>query len=478
MTRIINVILRYRYLALVLKIMTLAIFAILLWSGMGATSSDSSFLVELRNTNLGNLVVWSLWWPAIVVGAIVLGRVWCMVCPMELITSLCAKIGLKRRPNKFVGSGWIISIFYMIVLLVGIQAFAIHRNPSYMSLYLIAIALVSVVIGLVYKKNTFCKSVCPIGLLLGLYSKLSIFGLRTKEPSTCASCKDKSCIDKRYTYNTITKSCGVGIYPAKNSSNSSCILCGGCVRSCAKYQTKSPSALRPNPTYKRVVFGSELLSGKAIRWSEVAFLVILSGFVISEVWTEWEVTKQILNNISAVFTTPLNIGATHINRVAHGVVIFMILPLVFWSLPYTVAKILGSKLKIKEYLTHYSLSFIPIVAAAHFTKAILKSSSRLGYYKYLPNDIGGMETAQKIIDHKIVIAKLPLEANIAISIVTITAIVAGIWLSTRVIYNLNTTLFTQRANRALYLIPLMYGSIFFVMMLLWRGVSLCMCFML
>lgn len=38
-----------------------------------AYSTDAAFLKEFRNTNLGNLIVWSYWWPAIVIGAIFWG---------------------------------------------------------------------------------------------------------------------------------------------------------------------------------------------------------------------------------------------------------------------------------------------------------------------------------------------------------------------------------------------------------------------
>ncbi len=468
MRTIVNNILKRGYLSIGLKLMSLIAFGVLLWSGFSASSPDSDFLIQLRNTNLGNLVVWSLWWPMIIIAAILFGRVWCMVCPMELITTLCAKVGLRRKPSKFLASGWVITIFYFTVLLLGIQAFAIHRDPTYMAIYMLSIALLSVIVGLIFEKNTFCRYACPIGLLLGLYSKLSIFGLRVKRSDRCATCKDKSCIDKKYRYRVASKSCGVGLYPAKIESNSNCILCGGCVRSCSNYQAKSPSTQRPNPTYKRTPFASGIFTQKALSWAEVAFLIMLSGFVISEVWTEWGVTKEILNSISAVIIEPLAIEIGQINKVIHGVVIFILLPLLFWFLPFLVAKLAGSTLKIADYLKHYSLSFIPIVAAAHFTKAMLKSTSRFDYYKHLASDINGIDTAQQIIDGQIVIAKLPTEVNALISVVTIAAITLSIWLSFRVISKLNRDLFTHRANNTLHLIPLLYGAIFLVMMVIWR----------
>ncbi len=464
----INKILKTNGASIALKFGSLFAFAFLLWSGFSATSTNSDFLLQLRNTNLGNLVIWSLWWPLIIISAIFFGRLWCMVCPMELVTTLFAKIGLKRKPSRFLKSGWAITIFYILVLIIGIQAFAIHRNPTYMAIYMLTIAITSIIIGIIYEKNSFCRYVCPIGLLLGLYSKLALFGLRVKSTTSCASCKDKSCIDKRYTYNLNSKSCGIGLYPAKIDSSSNCILCGGCVRSCGKYQEKSILKERPNPKYKRVPAATELFSGKGGTWAEAAFLVVLSGFVISEIWTEWGTSKAILNSISAFFIEIFGFANGQLNKIIHGIVIFILLPILIWTLPYLFSKVAGSTLKLKEYLIYYSFSFIPIIASAHFTKAILKFTSRLGYYKYLVSDINGMETAQEILNNNIIITKLPAEVNTIVTIAAITAILIGIWLSFKVIGRLNRDRFREKANLFLFSIPIIYGAIFLVMIILWR----------
>jgi len=138
-----------------LKYVSLVAYLILIVTGLMAYSTDAVFLKELRNTNLGNLIVWSYWWPAIVIGAIFFGRVWCMVCPVELITTFFSRIGLKRKRPAWLMSGWAITVFYIIILFVGIQGFAIHRNPFFMAIYLLTIVGVSIVIGSIYEKNTF-----------------------------------------------------------------------------------------------------------------------------------------------------------------------------------------------------------------------------------------------------------------------------------------------------------------------------------
>lgn len=52
----------------------LIVFGQLVAGGIGVTTDDPDFAKWLRNTNVANLVVWSYWWPVIIIVAIVLGR--------------------------------------------------------------------------------------------------------------------------------------------------------------------------------------------------------------------------------------------------------------------------------------------------------------------------------------------------------------------------------------------------------------------
>lgn len=277
----------------VFRIFTLLLFIALIILGFSAHSEDGSFLKQLRNTNLGGLLVWSYWWPLIVIAAIFFGRIWCTICPAELLTSLSAKIGFKNKRPKWLLSGWGITIFFIVILFIGIRGFAIHRDPTFMAWYLISIIGVSVIVGLIYEKNTFCRYVCPVGHLLGLYSRLSFFGWRVRNPDLCKGCKDKSCINKDHTYNLINKSCGVDLYPAQIDDNTACILCGGCLNTCEKYNPNEVKG-RPNPGFKYIGFAKDLYKIKPLLISEFFFLFVVSGFVIYEILSEWILTKKIL----------------------------------------------------------------------------------------------------------------------------------------------------------------------------------------
>lgn len=402
----VNKLLSKPYFTVTLKVISLFAFIVLVTTGLLAYSTDAEFLKQLRNTNFGNLIVWSYWWPLIIAGAVLFGRVWCMVCPVELLTSTAAKFGFKRKRPSWLKSGWAISVFYAIILFGGIQGLAIHRNPYYMAWYLLTIILVAIIIGLIYEKNTFCRYVCPVGFLLGIYAKIAPVGWRVKSKSICESCKDKSCIQAKYRYDEDAKSCGVDLYPADIADNSTCIMCTGCMKTCAKYQSKSPNAERPNPGLRYIGFAKDLLSSKAFSWAEMAFVLIVSGFVISEIWTEWKATSQLLDNISSFLLAPIGLTKGAVGKILHGIIIFALLPMVLWTIPYLAAKVFGSSLKLKEYLLNYSLAFVPIMAAAHIVKSILKSVSRIPYFEYLFSDLTGVDTAGKIVSGEITLAKL------------------------------------------------------------------------
>ena len=68
-----NSLFRSWYFPLVLQLLTLAGFVLLIVDGWAANTDDMAFAAMLRNTNLANLMVWSYWWPLIILSAILSG---------------------------------------------------------------------------------------------------------------------------------------------------------------------------------------------------------------------------------------------------------------------------------------------------------------------------------------------------------------------------------------------------------------------
>jgi len=73
--------------------------------GVGLDKNPDELLL-FRKTHLTTLMVWGLWWPGLIALTLVFGRVWCTICPMELVNrvgdAIARKVGWPRiRMGRF-----------------------------------------------------------------------------------------------------------------------------------------------------------------------------------------------------------------------------------------------------------------------------------------------------------------------------------------------------------------------------------------
>jgi hypothetical protein len=386
-----------------------------------------------------------------------------MVCPIELVTSFFAKIGFKKERPKWVKSGWAITIFYIIILFIGINGFAIHRNPFAMAMYLLSITLISAFAGIIFKKNTFCRYICPVGHLLGLYSRFSFLGWRVKDKDTCKTCKDLSCISNEHLYKHNAKSCGVDLYPANIEDNSKCILCGGCRKTCDKYQSvENPN--RPNPGFEKIKLSNRIFNITSLSLAESFFVLIVSGFIIYEIFVEWKISKSFIMYLPNLVGEELNISNPFLFGIQKCILLYFLLPLLIWFIPFVVNK-RKSGLSFTDYMKNAAIIFIPIMAAAHICKAILKMISRIPYFEYTFSDFSGLTNTQLFLNNQIELFSIPSFINIGVSVLNFVVIATGIFVSFLVA---RKSIKINKLKNNLYLIPIIYGSIFLVMLIWWQ----------
>jgi polyferredoxin len=382
---------------LIPQVLVLAFFGYLVCSGLGVSTDDPDFAKILRNTNLSNLIVWSYWFPLIVIGAVLLGRHWCTICPIELVTSLAGRIGRRRKAGRFLKSGWAITTFYSVILVLGVQTFAIHRIPQRMAVYMLVLLGVAVLSGLIWERRTFCSHICPVGHLLGLYSLLSSAEWRVGNPQTCSECKTKDCIAKSRLYNLTVRSCTSDLYPAKIKDNRRCILCSQCYSSCP-YDNPGLRLRRPL---------KDLFSDLRLSAAEIAFIILVSGFVVYEILSEWSTTKAMLVAMPNAISSYWGITGVWTGTVK-AVVLFMILPVVFFAVFAGIRRLAGDQ-SIRRSLESMSIAILPIMGSMHVLKAILKMTSRIPYWPQALADRRGIHAAQALANGSAQLNKAILE---------------------------------------------------------------------
>jgi len=370
------------------QLVMLTVLVLLVAGGLGVTTDDPDFTDWLRNTNLSNLIVWSYWWPVIIIAAVFLGRLWCTVCPVELVTYWAGRIGLRQPVPGVLKSGWVVTIFYTLIWIVGVHTLAVNRIPHQMALYLLLLMIVAIDVSLIFQKRAFCSSVCPVGHLLGLYALISPFEWRADDLSICKSCKTKDCFVKKNHYRLICRSCTSNLYPATIKDNRDCLLCTQCLKTCP-YENIRFSVRRPF---------ADFFADINLRPAQVGFILLVSGFVVYEILSEWSVSLAILMWAPDRCTRALGLTGSMASFVS-AIIMFIILPVLALLVVAALAR-LASGRKTAPFgatVKTFALLLLPTIAGAHIIKSILRMSSRIPYWRCAFSDPKGIETAQRIV---------------------------------------------------------------------------------
>ena len=133
-------------------------------------------------------LIWTLWFPLVFLSVLVTGRLWCgVLCPMGAASEWMNGIGPKRKvPAWLRWEGTPIASF-LIVTILG-QTVGVRDYPSAILEVFGVTLLAALAIGYFYgqgqRKRAWCRHACPIGLLLGVFSRLGPVDLVPKRPET------------------------------------------------------------------------------------------------------------------------------------------------------------------------------------------------------------------------------------------------------------------------------------------------------
>lgn len=439
----------------------LAIFIALIVGGLGVTSDDPDHVQWLRNTNLANLIVWSYWWPVLIISAVLFGRVWCTVCPMELVTYWAGRIGLKLRVPRFLRSGWGVTLFYTLIWIVGMQTLGVNRIPHRMSLYMLFLILTAVDISLIFEKRAFCSHLCPVGHLLGLYALLSPFEWRAADGDVCQGCRTKDCIAKKNHYRLTGRSCTSGLYPAAIKDNRDCLLCTQCLKSCPhgnlRFSSRQPMA--------------DLLTTVDLRPAQAGFILMLGGFVVYEILSEWPVSHDLMMWLPGRLAGALGLTGT-MSHLVSVTVMFVVLPvLVLWAVAALARSVSGGKAaNFGSTAKTFTLFLLPTIASAHIIKSLLKASSRTPYWPLVLADPKGVEAARSLVAETLVVDKsLAIALDPVVTVLSIGLLVMSLVATVLMFRNVALGGKCSRGARGVqFLGVLAYWSVFSVMILKWR----------
>ena len=238
--------------------------------------------------NFATIATWTLWWALLVVDIVLLGRMWCLVCPWDALASWIRRLAFWRRRSAeplaldLPWPGWLKNVYPATVLFVGLTwlelGFGVTRSPRATAILGLAMVLLAVLPALIFERRAFCKYGCLVGRICGLYSMLAPVEVRPRSLATCHGCRTHDCLEG----NERGYPCPTGQFLPSMRANTYCTVCTECFKSCPHDNV----ALNVRP------WGADLVVQRRPRRDEAMLaLVMLSltsfhGLTMTPAWYE------------------------------------------------------------------------------------------------------------------------------------------------------------------------------------------------
>jgi len=171
-------------------------------------------------TRFASFAMWGLWFPLVFLSVVFSGRSWCgLLCPMGAASEWANKKGLQRAIPAWVRWEGTPIISFLIITILG-QTVGVRDHPEAMAEVFGGTLLVAILLGFVYGRNkrAWCRHMCPIGLLLGVFSRIGMVQFAPKRPKAGGD---------RFTEKTV---CPTMIDIPRKQESRHCIECFRCVQ--------------------------------------------------------------------------------------------------------------------------------------------------------------------------------------------------------------------------------------------------------
>lgn len=197
---------------------------------------------QTRDQNFALNFFWAWWWLLILLAFPFVGRLWCAVCPFMIYGEITQKIStelLKRNLKPWPRSqaekwgGWF--LFGLFTLIFLWEELWDLQNTAYLSAWLLLIITAgAMVCSAIFERRFWCRYLCPIGGMNGLFAKLAITELRAQQGTCSAECSTYQCYKggPQKGEGLATNGCPLYSHPAQLEDNRDCVLCMTCLKAC------------------------------------------------------------------------------------------------------------------------------------------------------------------------------------------------------------------------------------------------------
>lgn len=169
-------------------------------------------------------LVWGFWFPLVFLSVVFAGRSWCgLLCPMGAASEWANRLGPRLAIPAWVRWPGTPILSFVLVTIWAQTAGARDHVPA-MAIVFGATLAAALLLGFFYGrgKRAWCRHMCPIGLLLGVYSRIGLVDFVPKRPAPGGD---------RWTERTV---CPTMIDLKHKTESRHCLACFRCVGPQAK----------------------------------------------------------------------------------------------------------------------------------------------------------------------------------------------------------------------------------------------------
>ena len=215
--------------------------------------------------NWGTILVWWIWWPWLCAAAFWIGRTWCSFCAYATLgNTLQKRLQLNLKfPKFFKNNDYVITTFFFLFVVWVEEATYMRYYPVYTGLLLSSILVMELLFSILFQRDTWCRHVCPMGNLIGLFAMTSIVEVRANMDICTNQCTTHEC----YHGTKDQEGCPMFQHLMFVDNNQTCKLCLNCIRTCP-HQSVSLN-LRPP--------GWEIWASNQVRPGMAIFVCALMG---------------------------------------------------------------------------------------------------------------------------------------------------------------------------------------------------------
>jgi hypothetical protein len=152
---------------------------------------------QTRDANMALNFFWAWWWPGYLFLFAFVGRLWCAVCPFMITGEWIRQLSLWIWPRELLpwptqwmnrwGAWWLFAGFAAIYLWEHLWDLP---HTAYLSAWLLLVITAGAVIGsLIYERRLWCRYLCPIGGMNGMFAKLSMVEVRSTQQVCGSQCQ-------------------------------------------------------------------------------------------------------------------------------------------------------------------------------------------------------------------------------------------------------------------------------------------------